>query len=177
VTAAQPDGPVSCGPDLPGIGLVPRGIRRRAIGLDDGLLQVTSHDGPGYRPLVEHGAWLVALMNRDDGHAPETVSFLERHNETDEVFALLGGRCILYIGDSPGDEAPGAIHARDMEAGKLYNVRRGVWHNCALGADAKVLVVENADTSRANSDYVKLSDAERAEVVRLAEELWKTPAL
>ncbi len=146
------------------------------MGLDDGLLQVTSHDGRGYRPLVEHGAWLVALMGPDDEHAPETIPFFERHNETDEVFVLLAGRCILYIGDSTGDEAPGAIHGRDMETGKLYNVRRGVWHNCALGADAKVLVVENADTSGANSDYVTLSDAERAEVARLAQELWQTRA-
>jgi len=146
------------------------------MGLDEGLLHVASHDGPGYRPLVEHGAWLVALMNPDDEHTPETISFLERHNETDEVFVLLGGRCILYIGDGTGDDAPGAVHARDMEHGKLYNVRRAVWHNCALGADAKVLVVENADTSGTNSDYVTLSEAGRAEVARLAEELWKTRA-
>ncbi|MHC4201965.1 MAG: hypothetical protein ACYSU0_18405 [Planctomycetota bacterium] len=156
--------------------LVVRGIRRRVIGLDDRLLQVTSHDGPGYRPLVEHGAWLVALMGPDDKHTPKSISLFERHNETDEVFVLLAGRCILYIGDSTGGEAPGTIHARDMEAGKLYNVRSAVWHNCALGAEAKVLVVENADTSKRNSDYVKLSDAERAEVARLAEELWKPRA-
>ena len=32
--------------------------------LRDDLLRVSSHDGPGYVPVVDFGAWRVALMNR-----------------------------------------------------------------------------------------------------------------
>ena len=133
--------------------------------LDDGMLQVVTHDGPGYEPLVDFGAWRVALMNRDDEHTPEGITFLERHKQTDEVFVLLSGNCILYIGEGAG--AVERIEAVVMEPGRLYNVRKAVWHNCAFSADARVLIVENRDTSKDNSDRATLSESQRAGLERL----------
>ena len=131
------------------------------------LLQVSSHDGPGYVPVVDFGAWRVALMNRCDDNAPGGVARMERHNKTDEVFVLLEGRAILFVAEpAEGDSAVGRIHACPMEHSKLYNIRRAAWHACAVSADAKVLIVENRDTTEANSDYVDLDEARRAQIAR-----------
>ncbi len=43
------------------------------------------------------------------------------------------------------------MYAVKMLPEKIYNIRRGTWHNRVLTDDARVLVVENDDTSDANS--------------------------
>lgn len=117
------------------------------------LVEISQYDGPGYKALIYFESWRVALLNYDPTRfARESVSYLERHNETDEVFVLLAGQCNLYIGDGEGKEA-GNIEALSMEPNKLYNVKKGVWHNLSGSEDMVLLIVENADTSKANSEY------------------------
>ena len=55
-----------------------------------------------------------------------------------------------------------------MQPGKLYNVKRGVWHNSTLSPDASVLIVENVDTTSANSPHIALSPEQRKLIVNLA---------
>jgi hypothetical protein len=54
----------------------------------------------------------------------------------------------------------------------VYNVRQGVWHTHTLSPDARVLVVENQDTTWDNSPFTPLTDPQMGEIVRLAGELW-----
>ena len=139
--------------------------------IDEGLLKVSSHEWPGYAPMADYGAWRVALMNRGPKFAPGGLSRMERHNETDEVFVLLEGRAMLFIAEAADGDAPGEVHSVPMEPSRLYNVRRAAWHACALSADAKVLIVENADTSATNSDYADLDAAARERLAREAAHL------
>jgi mannose-6-phosphate isomerase-like protein (cupin superfamily) len=123
--------------------------------IDSRLVEISEYTGEGYRPLVDYGEWRVAILRYIDELAPENITFLERHNETDEVFVLLEGRCTLLIGD--GEE----IHAVKMEPYKVYNVKRGVYHSHTLSKDAIVLVVENCDTGAWNSDRMSLGEEQR----------------
>ena len=41
-----------------------------------------------------------------------------------------------------------------MEKNKIYNIKKGVWHGSAMSRDAKLLVVENQNTSRDNTDII-----------------------
>ena len=79
-------------------------------------------------------------------------TYLERHNETDELFVLLEGECTLYVADGVGD-ALGQISTVVMEKRKMYNIKKGVWHNLAGNEQMVLLIVENADTSKGNSDF------------------------
>ena len=128
------------------------------------LVEVSEYTGEGYHPLVDYGEWRVALMRHIDELTPENISFVERHTETDEVFVLLEGRCLLLIYDDAG------IHPVDMEPEKLYNVKRDVYHSHTLSKDAVVLIVENNDTGDHNSVRLTLSDAQRERVVDLSRE-------
>ncbi|MGD9950034.1 MAG: hypothetical protein AB7U29_16385 [Desulfobulbus sp.] len=132
----------------------------------ENLLAIHSHDGPSYKPLVDFVAWRVAMLNFSEDLLPENLTRMQRHNETDEVFVLLAGRCILFVGE--GAETVTRIHAQVLEPGLVYNVRQAVWHTHTLSADAKVLVVENCDTTYDNSPFVPLSEAHHLELIDLA---------
>ena len=140
------------------------------MSLPEHLLEIRDYTGEGYQPLIDFGAWRVAILRAIDELLPENLNAMQRHDETDEVFVLLAGRCILFLGE--GDESVTAIHAVDMEPLKLYNVKRGIWHTHTLSEDATVLIVENVDTTDVNSPQIPLKPFQRAKLVRLTQELW-----
>ena len=105
-------------------------------------LDVVSYDGGNYIRAVEHGEWCVAFLNHGDRFAAPV--YMERHNGTDEVFVLLAGEATLLIGEDRKEVK--------MSAGKIYNVRKGTWHQIVTKPGARCLVVENADTCAANSE-------------------------
>ena len=76
-------------------------------------------------------------------------TYLERHHLTDAVFVLLAGSASLVIGLEKAET--------HMEQGKLYNVKKGTWHALLMSEDAKVVIVENHDTCRENTEYYPLS--------------------
>lgn len=135
------------------------------------LLEISAFDGVGYLPLVDYGEWRVAMLRFEPNLAADMIRTMQRHEETDEVFVLLEGRCILFV-SADADDAD-AIEAADLEPLKLYNVKRGVWHTHTLSADASVLIIENRDTTLANSPLTDLSEAQRAQIVQLTAHLWE----
>lgn len=134
------------------------------------LLEIRRHDGPSYQPLVDFEAWRVAMLNFSEDLLPQNLTRMQRHNQTDEVFVLLAGRCILFVGD--GVETVTQIHAVDLAPGQVYNVRRAVWHTHTLSADAKVLVVENRDTTYDNSPFTPLSTQQHQQLQAMVSTLW-----
>ena len=118
------------------------------------LLDIQTYDGQGYKPLVDFESWRVAILNYDP----------------DEVFVLLRGRCILFVGE--GRDSVDRIHAEDLQPHRLYTVRQAVWHTHTLSSDAKVLVIENRNTTYGNSPFAPLSNAQRQQLIRMTGELW-----
>jgi len=138
--------------------------------LSESLIEIREHNGPDYQPLVDYQNWRVAIINYTPDLTPDKINRMQKHTETDEVFVLMTGRCILFIGE--GQEAVTKVHAVDMEPYKLYNVKRGVWHSHTFSEDARVLIVENRDTVYENSPFVPLSFEQQKEVVELTKKLW-----
>ena len=141
------------------------------ITIPEFLIEIREHNQPDYMPLIDYQAWRVALMNYTADLLPEKINRMQKHTETDEVFVLLTGHCILFLGE--GEESVTKVHAVDMELYKLYNVKKGAWHSHTFSEDARVLIVENCDTADGNSPFVGLSEDQCKEVVGLAEILWK----
>jgi ureidoglycolate hydrolase len=135
--------------------------------IPESLLEVLTHTDAGYRPLVDFGAWRVAILNYSEDLRPENITSMQRHNATDEVFVLLRGRCILFVGQ--GDHTSiSAIYAQSMRPQTIYNVKHSVWHTHSLSPDAKVLVVENRDTTYANSPFCPLTAMQRKILCKMA---------
>jgi len=142
---------------------------------DKRYLEIKEYDGEGYRPCIDYGGWRVAILRYITDLEAANIDAMERHNETDEVFVLLSGRCILYIGEGDGDLE--TIHAVDMVPEKIYNIKRGVYHSHTLSRDAVVLIVENRDTGPTNSDRISLINEQRREIITLTQSLWGREAL
>ncbi|WP_035571545.1 hypothetical protein [Halonatronum saccharophilum] len=135
------------------------------------LLEVKEYTSEGYKPVVDYDQWRVAVLNYCDELLPEKIDKMQKHDQTDEVFVLLKGQCILFIGE--GEEDIADIHGEDMEPFKLYNVKRSVWHTHTLSEDAMVLIVENRDTNLDNSPEKDLNEDQRSQLVELTQNLWK----
>ena len=108
-------------------------------------LEIFEHNGNGYDPTMHFESWRVALANFGEIFDRDRYNYIERHMLTDEVFVLLWGKASLVIG-MDFSETP-------LEPGKIYNVKKGTWHALLMDKDAKVLIVENHNTSRENGEY------------------------
>jgi hypothetical protein len=140
--------------------------------INESLLEIREYTGDGYKPVVDYGAWRVAILRWKDDMLPQNINAFQRHLETDEVFVLLAGKCILFIGD--GDEQITGIYGEDMVPLKMYNVKRRAWHFHTVSEDAVVLIVENRDTTSANSSDIALNPAQKALLAELTDSLWST---
>lgn len=100
----------------------------------------------GFKILAQFEQWRVAMLKYADRKYFREIHFLEKHLLTDEVFVLLNGRAILIIGEN-AEQLP-------MEPRKVYNVKKGTWHAVFMDPEAEILLVENADTGRENSEYL-----------------------
>lgn len=114
----------------------------------NGLLEVLDYTGEGYDRTMNYGAWRVAFLNYAPRFDADNFCKMERHLLTDEVFVLLEGTGTLAIGEER-ELVP-------MEKHKIYNVKKGVWHQIFVSRDAKVLIVENHDTAIENSEYMEV---------------------
>jgi len=138
--------------------------------IPENLLQVQQYGGDGYKPIIDYGAWRVAILRYHPELEANAISAMQRHDETDEVFVLLSGHCILFVGE--GTDQIAAVHSVDMQPLKAYNIRKGAWHTHTLSPDATVLIVENQDTRDANSPTSALSDSQRTQIVKLTGQHW-----
>ncbi|MDP2861936.1 MAG: hypothetical protein Q8N95_03995 [Desulfobacterales bacterium] len=136
--------------------------------ISDKLLEVRDYVEEGYSPVVDYAEWRVAVLNFSNDLLPENITAMQRHDETDEVFVLLRGRCTLFIGE--GDKKVTYIFAENMQPFKIYNVKKSVWHTHTLSRNAKVLIVENRDTTFDNSPFCPLTGSQRAKIAELTSE-------
>ena len=109
-------------------------------------LEVLEHAGEEYRRLVDGPKWTLASLNYAPRFDEANFEKLERHLLTDETFVLLCGRATLVVGE-------GAERV-EMEPLRYYNVKAGVWHHIFVDPGTRVLVAENSDTSKANTEYM-----------------------
>ena len=115
-------------------------------------LDILEYSGDGYSRVVSGAKWTVAALNYAGRFDEKNIVDLERHNQTDETFVLLSGDATLLMGEE--------ARRVKMEPFKFYNVRAGAWHNIVVTPGTRVLVAENADTSKDNTEYLDLKTRE-----------------
>lgn len=111
-----------------------------------------------YLPLKDYESWRVAVLKHCENTNLEKIDWMQKHLETDEVFVLLQGSCTLLVaGDG---KIPQNVKAIEMEPHKLYNVKKGYWHNHVLDEMGEVLIVENQNTTDDNSPIYYMNEQE-----------------
>ena len=119
----------------------------------------------GYLPLIDYETWRVAVLSYCLDVRVDQLVTMQKHLETDEVFVLLEGNCVLFSGGN--GERPEEIQWVKMEKNQLYNVKKGVWHTHTLDEEGSVLIIENQDTTDDNSPTETLKEAQ-IEAIRKA---------
>lgn len=126
-------------------------------------VEISEYNGKGYSPVVDFEHWRVAFLNSADDVEAQNITYLQKHEETDEVFVLIEGECILF---SAGEGAcSGKICGIYMEQNKMYNVKKGVWHTHVLAPNTKVLIVENQDTGLENSPCQDIEPEQKQDII------------
>lgn len=122
-----------------------------------------SYELEGLIRVYENYKWMVGIKNWKPANDIEGINCLERHNESDELFVLLSGKCVLiYANDVNGELV---IEAVDMEPMKVYNIPAVLWHNTVTQKGTKLLLVEDSSTGMDNSDLRILSE-EQIEMIK-----------
>ncbi len=129
-------------------------------------IQKFEYNDPGLTRVYENEKWMIGVKNWKPANDIANIDCLERHNETDELFILLAGSCILLSGH---EKAEGGleIRATAMEPMKVYNIPRSLWHNTVTAKGTKLILVEDSATGSANSDVVQLDAGQIAAVKKL----------
>ena len=103
------------------------------------MIEKHTYNQDGFQVLKEFEGWKIGFLRYSERFS--ACAEMERHLETDEVFVLLKGNATLYTEE---EVCP-------MRRSILYNIPKGVWHHIVVSEDASVLVIENSNTSKANT--------------------------
>ena len=107
--------------------------------------EISEKTDGGYSVLATCGDCVVSVINYADSISEENQVKTERHMETDEIFIPVKGTATIVVGEEQ--------HRIIMEPGKIYNVKRGVWHSYLANPGSVVMVVEKKGTGEENSEY------------------------
>jgi mannose-6-phosphate isomerase-like protein (cupin superfamily) len=145
-------------------------------------------DGQGLSRVYENNQWMVGIKNYKPANDIEGIDCVERHNETDELFILLEGECILCTPHEVNAGSPGTgvrpsldlalnpaleLRALRMKPGRVYNIPKGLWHNTVTRSDPKLILVEAASTGSHNCDVLGLTDPQLKSMKGLVPPLWQ----
>lgn len=128
-------------------------------------IELYTFDGEGMGPVYKNEQWMVGIKNFKPANAKENMDALERHNKTDELFALLEGSCtLIYANETDkGLEFQGV----KMEKGTLYSIPAALWHNTVTVPGTKMLLIERSDTCADNSDFLTLTEEQKEELKKV----------
>lgn len=121
-------------------------------------VEVVGFPEEDYLPLKDYGEWRVAVLKYCENTRLENINWMQKHLLTDEVFVLLAGHCTLLIGGC--GNTPEDFKTIEMKPHRLYNIKKGYWHNHILNEEGEVLIVENRNTSDENSPIYRLQEEE-----------------
>lgn len=113
--------------------------------------------GSGFDTVHTFEGWKVAFITSAEQYGE--LKTVKRHTQTDEIFVLVKGEATIFSAD--GDEP---LLATPLEKEKLYSVKKNTWHHVQVSKDALLVVVENSDTSKENTQTKILTVDEIKEI-------------
>lgn len=118
-------------------------------------IEIADFPQTDYEPLIDYEGWRVAVLAYCENTTIDKIKTMQKHDETDEVFVLVRGKCALITGGNA--EEPGQPEFTSLQPHKAYTIKKGFWHEHVLDEEGIVLIIENSNTCDDNSPRVKLS--------------------
>lgn len=123
--------------------------------MDNKKLISFMYQGEGLQRGYENTEWTVGIKNYKKANDIDFIDSLERHNNTDEIFVLIEGNCSIVTAINENEKLVYEIEI--MKKNTIYTIPKSLWHNTITDKEAKLILIENADTSMDNSEILKLS--------------------
>lgn len=131
-------------------------------------IQVYHYEGEGLQVSYDNTKWIVGVKNYKPASDVQFMDCLERHLLTDELFVpITAGSKIVSLALEEGAE----LRVQKMEVGRIYSVPQGLWHNAVMEPGGKIILIERPGTGVDNSEFRKLSSAERETLSELVKKL------
>ena len=115
--------------------------------------------GSGFDLLHSFEGWKVAFITYAEQY--DELKILKRHTQTDEAFVLVKGEATLYATDEDFK-----FTTMRLEKEKLYIVENNTWHHLKVSKDATLIVVENSNTTKENTESRVLDREEIKEILK-----------
>lgn len=115
----------------------------------------------GYHKLFSYNTWRVAILNYIEELDIENIQYVEAHSLTDEAFVLLSGSCQLFFAEVDQHKVT-HFEVVSLEPHQVYRIPKGIYHTHTLSQDAKLLIIEEENTSEDNSPRVYLDASGKA---------------
>jgi mannose-6-phosphate isomerase-like protein (cupin superfamily) len=125
-------------------------------------------ENEGMSRVYENEKWMVGVKNWKPANDITGIDCLERHNQTDELFVLLSGECVLLFANET--ESGLKFETINMEPNKVYNIPQSLWHNTITMKDTKLVIIEDSSTSMKNSELLPLTEQHILEIQELVKE-------
>lgn len=113
------------------------------------MAKIKCFEGEGYKPVWDYNQWRVAVLLPDVSNDFMTFKSFGKHNTTEELFVLLEGEAYMVLGGK--EEQATNLEILPLKKNRIVVVEEKEWHLVLLKENAKVLIVENVDTSNSNS--------------------------
>lgn len=126
------------------------------------LIEEYIHKADGYHPFLIRNNWQVAQLNYEKKQGFDDIEKIDIHFHTDEVFILLEGQVVLIAAGKDGDRL--SFRTVKMEKGITYNIPKNTWHNIAMSQDAKVIIVEDANTHLGDFEFYYMNSEQKKEL-------------
>jgi len=130
--------------------------------MKESLIETYAHKGEGYNPFFIKDHWQVAQLNYMAAQGLSSITKMDMHLQTDEIFILTKGTAILIA--AVNDKQSFRFELTKMVPGIVYNIPVGLWHNIAMDVDAEILIVEKSNTHLGDFVYQDLNNDERNEL-------------
>ena len=111
-------------------------------------MEILEYNGEDFKAVFTNENFKIGLLRYSERFSK--LCCFERHFLTDEAFALLSGTATFYTFDGQ------AVKEYKMEQNKVYVAHKNEWHHIVVSPDATVIVFENADTSKENTEKFML---------------------
>ena len=111
-------------------------------------MKICEFSGEDFKAVFTNENFKIGLLRCSERFS--SLCCFERHFLTDEAFAHLSGSATFYIKN--GEE----VNEYKMEQNKVYVASRNEWHHIVVSPDATVIVFENADTTKENTERIML---------------------
>lgn len=122
--------------------------------------------GEGFTVLKDYSDWRIAVITYEyEKNSLEGFQNFGRHNETDEAFILLKGSAKMLLGGN--QNKIGELTIEKLKPEEVFVVNKGEWHAILVEKETEVLVVENRNTDRSNTDNKDVTEKQRKIIKKL----------